>query len=183
MPPAPVVSVRILARWARGLLAGVAGAAVAVAALVAWPALGAVPPFAAPRPVISAPQPVIAAAEPIPRALEPAGERFLCDGEPLLVERLNGAVDALGIPNTLAGTLPGAYVVLRWQGVQLQLPRTNNAGAPSYSDGKWAWREPEPDQAELLLRSPGGDLRRYRCQAQAARPGGASLSPAAHPPG
>jgi hypothetical protein len=134
----------------------------ALVALLAWPALAMALPSAAPL---------------------PSGERFLCDGEPLLVERVSGAVDAIGIPNTLAGTLPGAYVVLRWQGVQLQLPRTNNAGAPSYSDGKWAWREPEPDQAELLLRSPGGDLRRYRCQAQAARPGGASLSPAAHPPG
>ncbi len=128
------------------------GAAVALAVLVACLGLGGTA------------LPVALAA---PQA---AGQPFLCDGEPLLVERQSGAVDAVGIPNTLAGTLPGAYVVVRWRGVQLQLPRTNNAGAPTYSDGKWAWSEPEPGHAELRLCSPGGDLRRYRCEAEPSSP-------------
>jgi hypothetical protein len=91
---------------------------------------------------------------------------YRCDGEPLSAELVPGAVDALGIPNTLAGTVPGAYQVLRWRGVQLQLPRTNNAGAPSFSDGKWAWSELDPDHPILRLRSSGGDVREFRCDAQ-----------------
>ncbi len=90
---------------------------------------------------------------------------YLCGGEPLEAELLAGPVDAVGIPNTLAGTLPGASVVLRWQGQQLPLPRTNNAGVPSYSDGKWFWRQDDPDHARLLLRRPGGDRQEFACEA------------------
>jgi hypothetical protein len=97
---------------------------------------------------------------------QPQQRIYRCDGEPLSAELVPGAVDALGIPNTLAGTVPGAYQVLRWRGVQLQLPRTNNAGAPSFSDGKWAWSELDPDHPILRLRSGGGDVREFRCDAQ-----------------
>jgi hypothetical protein len=90
---------------------------------------------------------------------------YLCGGEPLEAELLAGPVDAVGIPNTLAGTLPGASVVLRWQGQQLPLPRTNNAGVPSYSDGKWFWRQDDPGHARLLLRRPGGDRQEFACEA------------------
>ena len=45
-----------------------------------------------------------------------------------------------GIPNTSAGTLPGDGVLIHWRKLTLQLPRTNNAGAPSYTDGRWWWR-------------------------------------------
>jgi hypothetical protein len=97
---------------------------------------------------------------------QPQQRTYRCDGEPLSAELVPGAVDALGIPNTLAGTVPGAYQVLRWRGVQLQLPRTNNAGAPSFSDGKWAWSELDPDHPILRLHSGGGDVREFRCDAQ-----------------
>ncbi|MEB3264632.1 MAG: hypothetical protein VKJ66_09700 [Synechococcus sp.] len=69
--------------------------------------------------------------------------RYLCAGEPLLAEVHQGAVDA-PVPNTLAGTVPGAFVVLRWGERTLQLPRTNNAGAPSYTDGLWWWSAADP---------------------------------------
>ena len=97
-------------------------------------------------------------------AAEP-GRAYTCDGDPLQAEFQPGPVDAVGIPNTLAGTLPGASVVLRWQGQQLPLPRTNDAGSPTYSDGKWSWREADADHALLRLRRPGGDQQEFRCAA------------------
>ncbi|MFM7676728.1 MAG: hypothetical protein ACKO5F_14385 [Synechococcus sp.] len=69
--------------------------------------------------------------------------RYLCADEPLLAEVHQGAVDA-PVPNTLAGTVPGAFVVMRWGERTLQLPRTNNAGAPSYTDGLWWWSAEDP---------------------------------------
>ena len=115
-------------------------------------------------------------------ALEPAGRSYRCEGEPLEVTLLPGPVDAVGIPNTLAGTLPGASLVLRWQGVERPLPRTNNAGAPSYSDGQWFWqqdgadrqaddRQHRDDRSDLdaLARAAAGRRRR-----RLGLPGGAS---------
>ena len=67
-------------------------------------------------------------------APQPSCADWICDGDRLSVEITRGAVDltglAEGIPNTLEGTLPGDGVLLRWRDVELQLPRTNNAGAP-----------------------------------------------------
>ena len=103
-------------------------------------------------------------ASPVWADSQPVARVYRCDGEPLSALLVPGAVDATDIPNTLAGTLPGAYVVLRWRGVQLQLPRSNNAGAPSFSDGKWAWSNPDPDHPLLRLRRPGGDLQDFACE-------------------
>lgn len=89
---------------------------------------------------------------------------YLCEGEPLLAEVFAGAVDAPGIPNTAAGTVPGAYVALQWRGVRLQLPRTNNAGAPSYTDGRWWWSPVDPDHPEFKQRR--GGVERYGCERQ-----------------
>jgi len=89
-------------------------------------------------------------------------QHYLCDGEPLLAEIHNGAVDAIDIPNSSSGTVPGAFVVLRWRGISLQLPRSNNAGQPSYTDGRWWWSSPAPDQIEFeQLR---GTVHSYSCQ-------------------
>ncbi|MFS6828598.1 hypothetical protein [Cyanobium sp. ATX-6F1] len=79
-----------------------------------------------------------------------APERYLCDGDPLQAQVENGAVDALNLPNTAAGTVPGAVVLLRWREQVLQLPRTNNAGAPSYSDGQWWWSVEDPEHPRFL---------------------------------
>jgi hypothetical protein len=92
-------------------------------------------------------------------------DAYQCEGEPLLAEVFAGAVDAPGIPNTAAGTAPGAYVVLQWRGVRLQLPRTNNAGAPSYTDGRWWWSPVDPDHPEFKQRR--GGVERYGCERQA----------------
>ena len=63
---------------------------------------------------------------------------YVCDGDALSATIDRGAVDAIGIPNSVDGTVPGSFVVLEWRDLHLQLPRTNNAGAPSFSDGKWS---------------------------------------------
>jgi hypothetical protein len=108
----------------------------------------------------------MAIAGPAP-ALAEAGagsgaQHYLCDDESLLAEIHNGAVDAIDIPNSSAGTVPGAFVVLQWRGISLQLPRSNNAGQPSYTDGRWWWSSPAPDQIEFeQLR---GTVHSYSCE-------------------
>ena len=86
----------------------------------------------------------------------PVAADWRCDGDPLSVETVAGAVDPTGlpggIPNTSAGTLPGDGVLIRWRGLTLQLPRTNNAGPPSYTDGRWWWRVEDPLPPEFLQR-------------------------------
>ena len=109
------------------------------------------------------PAPALALAEAEAEAGAGSGaQHYLCDGESLLAEIHNGAVDAIDIPNSSAGTVPGAFVVLRWRGISLQLPRSNNAGEPSYTDGRWWWSSPAPDQIQFeQLR---GTVHSYSCQ-------------------
>jgi hypothetical protein len=87
---------------------------------------------------------------------------YLCGGDPLQADVFAGAVDAPAIPNMAAGTPPGAYVVLAWRGVRLQLPRTNNAGAPSYTDGRWWWSPVDPEHPEFKQRR--GGVESYICE-------------------
>lgn len=98
----------------------------------------------------------------------PAQAHYRCDGDPLRVRYQAGAVDDPAIPNSLAGTLPGAFVLLDWRGLHLQLPRTNNSGVPSYSDGRWWWRPLSADQPEFRQRR--GTLINYACQAESPGP-------------
>jgi len=81
--------------------------------------------------------------------------RYRCGGDLLLARSENGAVDAVSIPNISSGTPPGAFVVLEWRGISLQLPRTNNAGALSYTDGRWWWSLENPDQPRFRQRRGG----------------------------
>ena len=95
-----------------------------------------------------------------------------CDGEPLSVRLMSGAVDLRGlppnVPNTEGNTAPGDGVLIKWRGQTLQLPRTNNAGAPSYTDGRWWWRVLNPEQAEWKERR--GQIFSYTCQAMEMEP-------------
>ena len=99
-------------------------------------------------------------------APQPSWADWICDGDRLSVEIMRGAVDltglAEGIPNTLEGTLPGDGVLLRWRDVELQLPRTNNAGAPSYTDGRWWWRVVDQSAPEFWERR--GTVIRHQCE-------------------
>jgi hypothetical protein len=92
-------------------------------------------------------------------------EHYRCGGDPLVAEVHAGAVDAPGIPNSTGGTVPGAFIVLQWRGVSLQLPRTNNAGTPSYSDGRWWWQARDPQHPDFAQRR--GDWEAYHCDASA----------------
>ena len=96
----------------------------------------------------------------------PARADWLCDGDPLSIKLIPGAVDTSGlpdgIPNSAAGTLPGDGILISWRGVTLQLPRTNNAGAPSYTDGRWWWRAEDPEHPEFKERR--GQVTSYRCE-------------------
>ena len=95
-----------------------------------------------------------------------ANADWTCDGETLKADLIAGAVDPTGlkqgIPNTLAGTLPGDGVLIRWKQLELQLPRTNNAGAPSYTDGRWWWRVEDLEHPEFLERR--GSVITHRCE-------------------
>ncbi len=112
---------------------------------------------------------VLLALAPGPTAAERA---YRCDGDLLLASTDSGPVDALDIPNVVAGTAPGAFVVLRWRDLSLQLPRTNNAGAPSYTDGKWWWSLEDPDQPRFRLRQGLGTIEDFSCRAEPAPPPG-----------
>ena len=88
-------------------------------------------------------------------------ERYLCDGDALEATLHNGAVDASKIPNSEGGTVPGAFIVLRWRGLSLQLPRTNNAGIPSFTDGRWWWQAVEPGRSDF--KEHRGSVKTYVC--------------------
>ena len=90
---------------------------------------------------------------------------YICDGDALTATIDRGAVDAIGIPNSVDGTVPGSFVVLEWRDLHLQLPRTNNAGAPSFSDGKWWWDLEDPQQPGFKLRQGGGQAQVMACRA------------------
>ena len=82
-------------------------------------------------------------------------QHYVCAGEPLQASVYRGAVDAPAIPNSDGGTVPGGFIVLEWRGVRLQLPRTNNAGVPSYTDGRWWWQATDPAQPSFAERRGG----------------------------
>ena len=87
---------------------------------------------------------------------QPLRADWMCDGDRLSVEITRGAVDVTGlmegIPNSSEGTLPGDGVLVRWGDLVLQLPRTNNAGSPSYTDGRWWWRVVDASEPEFFER-------------------------------
>ena len=97
---------------------------------------------------------------------QPSWGDWICDGDRLSVEITRGAVDITGlsegIPNTLEGTLPGDGVLLRWRDLELQLPRTNNAGSPSYTDGRWWWHVVDASAPEFWERR--GTVIRHQCE-------------------
>ena len=90
-------------------------------------------------------------------APQPSWADWVCDGDRLNVEITRGAVDLTGlpegIPNTLEGTLPGDGVLLHC---------TNNAGAPSYTDGRWWWRVVDESAPEFWERR--GTVTRHHCE-------------------
>ncbi|MGC6482247.1 MAG: hypothetical protein ACON4T_01555 [Synechococcus sp.] len=105
-------------------------------------------------------------------ATNATADRWLCDGDPLTMVPIKGSVDFNGLPNAVpnqtAGTVPGDGVLISWRGRTIQLPRTNNAGAPSYTDGRWWWRAADPDHPEWKQRR--GEIIAYNCTAAQPMP-------------
>jgi hypothetical protein len=95
----------------------------------------------------------------------PRPEPYLCDGEPLTALLVKGPMDEPAIPDPSSGPVPiGGNVVLAWRGLSLQLPRTNNAGPASFSDGKWWWSLEDPVHPRFRLRRPLGDIQDFTCE-------------------
>jgi hypothetical protein len=91
-------------------------------------------------------------------------QAYVCDGDPLIAELVRGPMDDPAIPDPSAAPVPvGGWVVLRWRELSLQLPRTNNAGQASFSDGKWWWSLEDPARPRFRLRQPLGDPREFTC--------------------
>ena len=90
---------------------------------------------------------------------------FLCDGEPLQALLVKGGMDDPTIPDPSTAPVPvGGFVVLQWRGLSLQLPRTNNAGPASFTDGKWWWSLEDPAHPRFRLRRGIGDVQDFRCE-------------------
>ena len=98
-------------------------------------------------------------------AASPSPTEWLCDGDTLTLMPIAGSVDISGLPDSVpnieSGTVPGDGVLISWRGQTFQLPRTNNAGPPSYTDGRWWWRAAEPDHPEWKQRR--GGIITYTC--------------------
>ncbi|MCT0202502.1 hypothetical protein KQ302_04150 [Synechococcus sp. CS-602] len=88
---------------------------------------------------------------------------YRCDGDLLAARYDSGPVDDPLVGNVSAGTIPGAFAVLRWREVSLQLPRSNDAGPPQYTDGKWFWGLEDPAHPRFLLNS--GAQYSFACEA------------------
>jgi hypothetical protein len=98
-------------------------------------------------------------------------QAYLCDGDPLIAELVRGPMDDPTIPDPSAAPVPvGGWVVLRWRELNLQLPRTNNAGQASFSDGKWWWSLEDPAHPRFRLRRPLGEPQEFACERAPSTP-------------
>lgn len=106
----------------------------------------------------------VSAASPV--ANPPAPQHYRCDGEPLEATMVRGPVDDPTLPDPMAGPVPmGGFVLLAWRDQRLQLPRNNNSGAASFSDGRWWWSLEDPAHPRFRLRQPLGEAREFACEA------------------
>ena len=104
------------------------------------------------------PAPAVAASTPLP-------ERYICGGDPLLAQLYKGPLDEPAIPDPSTSPVPiGGGVLLSWRDLNLQLPRTNNAGPASFSDGKWWWSLEDLAHPRFLLRQPLGTIEAFGCE-------------------
>lgn len=94
----------------------------------------------------------------------PSPQAYRCDGDPLTANLVQGPMDDPSIPDPSMAPVPvGGSVVLAWRGLSLQLPRTNNAGPASFSDGKWWWSLEDPSHPRFRLRRPLGEIQEFAC--------------------
>ncbi|MEB3333069.1 MAG: hypothetical protein VKI83_11330 [Synechococcaceae cyanobacterium] len=98
----------------------------------------------------------------------PATQHYRCDGEPLAATLVRGPVDEPSLPDPSAGPVPvGGSVLLAWRDLQLQLPRTNNAGPAGFTDGRWWWSLEDPLHPRFRQRLSTGAIADFACSAEA----------------
>lgn len=91
---------------------------------------------------------------------------YRCEGEPLTALLVRGGVDDPSLPDPSSSPVPiGGFVVLQWRDQHLQLPRTNNAGPASFTDGRWWWSLEDPHHPRFRLRRAIGDIEDFACTA------------------
>jgi len=94
----------------------------------------------------------------------PPAQAYRCDGEPLTAQLMRGAMDEATLPDPSSAPVPiGGYVVLQWRDLSLQLPRTNNAGPASFTDGRWWWSLEDQDHPRFRLRQGVGGVQDFVC--------------------
>ena len=113
---------------------------------------------------------LLGAVPPVAADTTLAVQTYRCDGTPLRATVHAGAVDDPTAPNRSGLTLPGSFVVLEGPDLSLQLPRTNNAGAPSFTDGQWWWSLEDPEHPTFQLRRARGDILNMVCLPAATEP-------------
>ncbi|MFM7640081.1 MAG: hypothetical protein ACKO45_00760 [Cyanobium sp.] len=106
-----------------------------------------------------------ASAPPAMAAATARHQAYSCAGDPLTALLVKGPMDEPSIPDPSTAPVPiGGSVVLQWRGLSLQLPRTNNAGPASFSDGKWWWSLADPDHPSFRQRNPFGNIEDFSCE-------------------
>lgn len=95
----------------------------------------------------------------------PTAEAYSCEGDRLTALLVSGAVDDPTIPDPSRGSVPvGGFVLLQWRNLSLQLPRSNNAGPASFTDGKWWWSLEDPAHPRFRLRRGLGGMEAFTCE-------------------
>lgn len=96
-------------------------------------------------------------------ALEP--QTYRCQGDLLTAQLLRGPLDEPTIPDPSTAAVPvGGSVLLRWRQQTLQLPRTNNAGPASFTDGRWWWSLEDPAHPRFRQRLGLGQVLEIACE-------------------
>lgn len=91
---------------------------------------------------------------------------YRCSGDPLTAQLIRGAMDDPILPDPSDSPVPvGGSVLLQWRDQRLQLPRTNNAGPASFSDGRWWWSLEDPAHPRFRLRRGPGVIEDFACEA------------------
>ena len=107
--------------------------------------------------------PLLAPRQAAAADLEP--QSYRCQGDPLTAQLLRGPLDEPSIPDPSMAAVPvGGFVVLHWRQQSLQLPRTNNAGPASFTDGRWWWSLEDPAHPRFRQRLGFGQVVEIACE-------------------
>ncbi len=95
---------------------------------------------------------------------------FSCDGKPIQAIIRNNLNGDFAIVNDLENIDEGAFVVLKWEKIDLMLPVSFQKGEISFTDKKWLWsyqdvkqglHEENPRFAQV---SSSGEIVEHQCE-------------------